>query len=214
MKTNLMKTNFLLALFCLSLFLGGCGLFGDKEEDTPVYFEAVETDYLAVPRGLNEPRRDRALVILGDKGGPGATVDSSNLPPRVQITDGSQNIYARVNFAARGSYLLVEDSLENVYMRLKQAIENGGMELLDENSTESSYDFFYADPPRPKQKKGFFKSMLFWRDDENLDYSGNYRATLESDDDETRIYLLDMESKSTSEGAADVVLSQVLEGLG
>jgi uncharacterized lipoprotein len=197
-----------------AVLLGGCGLFGDKEEDKPVYFEASETPYLAVPEGLNEPRRDQSLEVLGEQVPAGVAIDTSNRPPRVQITDGSQNPYSRINFGAQGSYLLVKDAPASVYSRLKQAIESSGMELLDQNDAAHSYDFYYADPPRPQQKRGFFKSMLFWRNDKPVDYSGNYRTRLEAAGEETRVYILDMEGKATSEGAADAVLGLVLETLG
>jgi uncharacterized lipoprotein len=203
--------NFLPATTAMLLMLTGCGLFGDKEEDKPVYFEAGETDYLKVPKGLNEPRRDQAMLIMGDKVPPGVEVESNSLPPLVQITDESQNPGSGIRYSARGSYLLIEDSLENVYQQLKQALESSGMELLDQNESDVTYDFYYADPPRPKQKKGFFKSMLFWRNNDPVDYSGNYRTRLESEGAKTRIYLLDMEGKSTTEGAADAVLGQVFK---
>jgi len=209
MKMNLTRIKYLSAPLCALLVLSGCGLFGDKEEDKPVYFEAAETAYLAAPEGLNEPRRDQALVIMGEKVPPGYEVDPTNLPPRVQITDESQNPNARIRFGAQGSYLLIDDLLESVYTRLKVAIESSGMELLDQNSAAVTYDFYYADPPRPKPKKGFFKSMLFWKNERTVDYSGNYRTRLETDGKQTRIYLLDMEGKSTSEGTADAVLGMV-----
>ena len=210
MSMNIKSQLLILAIITLSL--SGCGLFGDKEEDQPVYFEASETDYLSVPKGLNEPRRDQALVIMGDSS-PGQTIASSE-PPRVQSMDSSGNLLGGINYGSRGSYLLIQDSMGSVYERLKVAIESVGMELLDENSTESTHDLYYADSPRPQQKKGFFKSMLFWRKAEVVDYSGNYRTRLESDSTNTRIYLLDMQGENTSEGAADAILSQILEGLG
>ena len=211
---NMTKIVQILILAALLPLLGGCGLFGDKEEDKPVYFDASETEYLSVPNGLNEPRKDQALVIQGNKVPAGQQVDSSSLPPLVQITDESGNSSTGIRYGARGSYLLIEDSVESVYPQLKLAIESGGMELLDQNVTERTYDVYYADPPRPKQKKGFFKSMLFWRKGGVVDYSGNYRTQLESDGNNTRIYLLDMQGQSTSEGAAGAVLGQVLNGLG
>lgn len=201
------------AVFMLPV-LTGCGLFGDKEEDRPVYFEANETEYLAVPKGLNKPRRDKAMLILGDQTPAGMLVDSNSEPPLVQVKGSSGISGAGINYGARGNYLLIADSLESVYTRLKLAIESSGMELLDQNAARDSYDLYYADPPRPKPKKGFFKSMLFWKKAEVIDYSGNYRTRLEADGEKTRIYLTDMQGQSTSEGAADAVLGQVLEGLG
>lgn len=193
------------------LVLTGCGLFGDKEEDRPVYFEASETDYLTVPKGLNEPRRDKAMLILGNQVLAGVSIDSNSEPPRVQRVDGSDVTSSGVKYGARGSYLLIAGSVESVYTRLTQAIESSGMELLDQNEARSSCDLYYAHPPRSKQKKGFFKSMLFWRKGDFVDYSGNYRTQLESDGEMTRIYLQDMQGKSISEGAAEAILGQVLE---
>ena len=198
----------------MTLLLSGCGLFGDKEEDQPVYFDASETEFLAVPKGLTEPRRDQALVIKGEQVEPGFTIDSSSLPPRVQNAEGEDVDFSGINYGARGSYLLIPGTIADVYSQLKVAIEGSEMELLDENSGEGSYDVYYADPPRPKPKKGFFKSMLFWRGGKAIDYSGNYRTRLEADGEKTRIYLFDMEGQSTSEGAADAVLGRVLESLG
>ena len=207
------KTKFLMTATLL-LLLNGCGLFGDKEEDRPVYFEASETEYLAVPKGLNEPRRDQALEIMGERVAPGMTIDASSEPPRVQGAEGADVSFSGINYGAKGNYLLIDGSVGDVYSRLKDAIASTGMELLDENSAESSFDVYYADPPRPKPKKGFFKSMLFWKGNKATDYSGNYRTSLEADGDKTRIYLLNMQGQSTTEEAADVVLGHVLEGIG
>ena len=176
-------------LLVSAAMLGGCGLFGDKEEDVPVYYRASETAALDVPEDLNKPRTDQKLTIEGEAVAQAGAVTASNFPPRVQVSVQAENSTSAMKYGARGTYLVIEDTTDSVYRRLKFAIERSGFQLLGENQADLSYDLYYTEPPKPKPEKSFMQKMAFWNKVEVLNYSGSYRALLEAEGESTRIYL-------------------------
>ncbi len=62
--------------------------------------------------------------------------------------------------------------------------------------------------------RGFFGRLLFWRDDENPDYSGAYRTRLMEDAGKTRVYLLYDSGRAANTASAEHILGIFMERLG
>jgi uncharacterized lipoprotein len=197
----------LLALAALSV--SGCSWFKDRPAE---YLESDEGQALQLPEGLNAPRQV-SPVVIGIQEMRLPTGDELNpLPPRAASTAGGGDANAYLAWSASGAYLAVKDSTESVARRLRFAIERSGMNLT-ENNNEGSHRFEYRHTRVP-QEKTFFGKMAFWRDNLGPDYSGSYKVRLESDNDETRVYLILETGSPVSTNAAEHILGIFMERLG
>lgn len=189
--------------------LQACSWFRDKPAE---YLQSPEGIELQVPEGLDRPRPVNPVVIgVEDMRAPSGD-ELNPMPPRAAITAGRGDTNAYLAWSASGAYLAVKDTKDSVARRLRYAIERSGMSLL-ENNPDGAHRFEYRHVRVPVEK-GFFEKFLFWRDSLGPDYSGTYRARLEVDGDETRVYLDTGSGEPAPTNAVEHVLAIFMERLG
>ncbi|HKJ16384.1 MAG TPA: hypothetical protein VJ984_03425 [Xanthomonadales bacterium] len=199
-----------IGLIVCSLLLGGCGIFGDKEESEPEYYDAIEADPLKIPDNLDTPTTTSALIIEHQPL-PLPTTEMSAVPPRVLANQSTDDGNSIMRWSSEGVYILVDDSPNSVERRLEFVIQRSGMELLGEGG-DGGYRFYYEDV-RPGVDEGFFEKMAFWRADPP-DYSGSYLTLSQPDGTKTRIYLVYADGGEVPVEAAEHVLAILKQRLG
>ena len=196
-----------LGLLMLAI-LSGCTLFGNTE---PEYMASVEGEPLKIPEGLDEPAGPRPVVISVPLIRMPAGDELEPMPPRVVSTMGKQDTNTFMAWSAEGVYLKVLDTPESVARRLRFAIVNSGMTMLEADDS-GVYKFHYTQV-FPNQKTGFFSSMAFWKDGPP-NYSGIFMTKLKADGEDTRVYLLFGNGESVDTVGAEHVLAIFMERLG
>jgi len=203
MTTPLHRTAVTLILITI---LSGCSWFG---KDEPEYLDSTEIAPLKIPPDLDDPKGITSVVISV----PGMRMPAGDelepMPPQVVSTTGNQDTNARLTWSAEGVYLVVKDTPKSVAKRLRTAIENSGMALLEKDDS-GAYSFQY-DQPRSNDE-GFFSRMAFWRK-KAADYSGTYMTSLKADEDHTRVYLLLNTGESADAAGSEHILGVLMERL-
>lgn len=190
--------------------LSGCSLFGNNE---PEYLASVESYPLRVPEGLDDPT-GAAPVIIGvpDMRLP-AGDELEPMPPRVVSTAGREDANAYMAWSAKGAYLMVKDTTDNVAVRLLSVIEDSGMTmtLLEKDDGAGAHKFHYSQPKMADE--GFFSNMAFWRSDP-FDFSGTFMTRLRADGKNTRVYLLFGNGEPCDTAGSEHILGIFMEQLG
>ena len=183
-------------------------MFGNNE---PEYLASVEGEPLKIPEGLDTPNGPRPVVITVPQMRMPAGDELEPLPPRVVSTAGKQDTNAFMAWSAEGVYLMVKDTPDSVARRLRFAIVNSGMNMLERDDT-GGHKFHYTQVHLTTDE-GFFSSMAFWRD-KPVDYSGVFMTHLQADGENTRIYLLFGTGESVDTSGAEHILGIFMERLG
>ncbi len=169
-------------LVLVLLMAAGCSSDGRKRE----YYEAAETESLAIPEDLDTPSSSTALTI----GSPPMPLSSSALeavPPRISSTTSGIDANARLSWSAQGMYLLIDDTLDSAERRLDIVIDRSGMKNIRQDA-DGIHRFDYYQQ-FDKIDKGFFSRLAFWRRDKRADYSGSYQVYAQPDGEKTRVYI-------------------------
>jgi hypothetical protein len=191
--------------------ISGCSSFGNNE---PEYLASVETEPLRIPPGLDRPTSASPVLVSVPEMRMPAGDELEPAPPRVVSTAGQKDRNAYIAWSAEGAYLLVKDEPESVVRRLRAAIENSGMSML-EMSESGAHKFHYTQTPPVSADEGFFSRMAFWRDrPEYMNYSGTFMTSLRGDGQNTRVYLLFGSGEPVDVGGAEHILGIFMERLG
>jgi len=199
----------LLAIAVCTVLLTSCGMFRHKDKE-PLYYSAVEAEPLKIPPGLDRPTSGSALVIVT----PMAPLSHNEMkiaPPRISSQSTGGKYSSRILWSAEGAYLLVEDTKASVFRRLGLVIKRAGMSVSDTNP-EEGYRFEYWHEPE-KQDRGFFSKLAFWRDD-GPNYSGAYRAVMQADGENTRVFIKNADGTDADQAAVEHILNIIGERLG
>jgi uncharacterized lipoprotein len=198
-NTDLNTLKPLMLMIFTVLLAQGCSLFRDKP---PEYLDSQDGQSLQVPDDLDDVRFVSPILITGQQLRMPSGDELNPGPPRAASTGGG-DIDAFLAWSAEGVYLKVEDVPESVASRLAAVIEQAGMNML-EPAAVGTHRFAYTH--ERMDNRGFFEKMLFWRNEEEPDYSGTYRLRLEADRRDTRVFLLDETGGAVETGAAEHVL--------
>ncbi len=171
---------------------------------------SVEGAPLKIPAGLDDPTGPRPVVISVPLLRMPAGDELEPSPPRVVSTAGKQDTNTYMAWSAEGAYLMVKDTPESVARRLRSAIVNRGMTLL-ERGDSGALKFHYTQVFLSEE--GFFSSMAFWRDDPP-NYSGIFMMKLKADGGNTRVYLLFGNGEAVDTAGSEHVLGIFMERLG
>lgn len=197
---------FLFLVLVLSL-AAGCSSKDKRRE----YYDSKEMSPLNVPEELNEPSSASALVIpLSSVVLSASAMDPT--PPRISSTTSGIDENSSLNWSAQGMYLLVQDTRESAERRLGIVIERSGMSNIRKDQ-EGVYRFDYRHEPK-KIKRGFFKSLVFWRREKPQDYSGTYQVYSRPDGENTRIYIKYADGNACEPEVAEHVLAVLGARLG
>ncbi len=188
--------------------LSGCSFFGNNE---PEYMESVEAEPLTIPEGLDRPAGPRPVVITVPLLRMPAGDELEPMPPRVVSTAGKQDTNTYMAWSAEGAYLMVKDSSESVARRLRFAIVNSGMTMLEQDDT-GAHKFHYTQTFLGNDE-GFFSGMAFWRD-KPVDYSGVFMTKLKADGGNTRVFLLFGTGEAVDTAGAEHILGIFMDRLG
>ena len=191
----------------LIAILSGCSWFGKNE---PEYLASVETEPLKIPPGLDNPPRLTQVVISVPHMRMPAGDELEPMPPLVVSTAGKQDANSYMAWSAQGAYLFVKDTPESVARRLRFAIENSGMKMLERDDS-GSHKFHYKQ--NMKTDEGFFSHMAFWRSGP-VDYSGTFMTSLKADGENTRVYLLFGTGESVDTAGSEHILGIFMGRLG
>jgi hypothetical protein len=189
--------------------LSGCSFFGNNE---PEYMESMEAEPLTIPEGLDTPAGPRPVVITVPLLRMPAGDELEPMPPRVVSTAGKQDTNTYMAWSAEGAYLMVKDSPESVARRLRFAIVNSGMTMLEQDDT-GAHKFHYTQTFLGHDE-GFFSRMAFWRDNKPVDYSGVFMTKLKADGGNTRVFLLFGTGEAVDTAGAEHILGIFMERLG
>ncbi len=187
--------------------LSGCSSLRNSE---PEYLKSVEGPPLEIPQGMNGPDTSRAVVITVPQMRMPGGDELEPMPPRVVSTAGKQDTNSFMAWSAEGVYLMVKDTPESVARRLKFAIENSGMNVLERHDG-GAYKFHYTQIHL--SESGFFSRMAFWRDGP-IDYSGSFMTKLQPDGENTRVYLHFANGKEVDTAGAEHILGIFMERFG
>lgn len=193
--------------FLLAAVLTGCSLFGNNE---PEYLASEEVDPLKIPPGLDTPRGDAPVFISVPYMRMPAGDELEPKPPLVVSTAGKHDTNSYMAWSAEGAYLFVKDTPDSVARRLRFAIENSGMTMLQRDDS-GSHKFHYKQ--NMQTDEGFFSRMAFWRNDP-LDFSGTFMTNLRADGNNTRVYLLFGTGESVDTAGSEHILGIFMERLG
>lgn len=194
-------------LLLMIVALAGCSMFGNNE---PEYMASIEGEPLKIPAGLDTPTGPRPVLISVPLLRMPAGDELEPMPPRVVSTAGKQDTNTFMAWSAEGVYLKVKDTPESVVRRLRFAIVNSGMNMLERNDS-GAHKFHYTQ--RFRSDAGFFTSMAFWRD-KPVDYSGVFMTKLKQDGEDTRVYLLFGNGEEVDTAGAEHILGIFMERLG
>lgn len=198
-----------MALILIAVF-SGCSSFRNQE---PEYLASVEVAPLKVPPGLNNPTGPTPTIISVPQMRIPAGDELEPAPPRVVSTAGKQDANAFIAWSAEGAYLMVRDTPDSVARRLRHAIENSGMTML--NMSESGAHKFHYTQVNTQIDEGFFSRMAFWRDrPEYIDFSGTFMTSLRPDGQNTRVYLLFGTGEAVDTSGSEHILGIFMERLG
>ena len=197
------------ALILIAIF-SGCSSFRNKE---PEYLASVEAAPLKVPPGMNNPTGPSPVLISVPQMRIPAGDELEPAPPRVVSTAGKQDANAYIAWSAEGAYLMVKDTPDSVARRLRYAIENSGMTML--NVGDSGAHKFHYTQVHAESDEGFFSRMAFWRDrPEYIDFSGTFMTSLRPDGQDTRVYLLFGTGDPVDTAGSEHILGIFMERLG
>jgi uncharacterized lipoprotein len=191
----------------LIAILSGCSWFGKNE---PEYLASVEVEPLEIPPGLDNPVGPTQVVISAPHMRMPAGDELEPRPPLVVSTAGKQDANSYMAWSAQGAYLFVKDTPESVARRLRFAIENSGMKMLERNDS-GSHKFHYKQ--NMNTDEGFFSNMAFWRSGP-VEYSGTFMTSLKIDGENTRVYLLFGTGESVDTAGSEHILGIFMERLG
>lgn len=194
-------------LLLMIVALAGCSMFGNNE---PEYMASIEGEPLKIPAGLDTPTGPRPVLISVPLLRMPAGDELEPMPPRVVSTAGKQDTNTFMAWSAEGVYLKVKDTPESVARRIRFAIVNSGMNMLERNDA-GAHKFHYTQ--RFRSDAGFFTSMAFWRD-KPVDYSGVFMTKLKQDGEDTRVYLLFGNGEEVDTAGAEHILGIFMERLG
>lgn len=195
-------------MLLLVVVLSGCSWFGNNE---PEYVASVEYEPLQIPEGMDRPQGAVPPVIIPSPNMRKPSGDELEpLPPRVASTAGKTATDVYLAWSAEGAYLFVKDTPESVARRLRFAIENSGMTMLERDDS-GSHKFHYKQ--RMPEDEGVFSSMAFWRS-QPLDFSGTFMTQLKADGEDTRVYLLFGNGEPVDTAGTEHILGIFMERLG
>jgi len=203
--TNTFRLTALMLI--ITAVLSGCSLFGDKE---PEYMDAEEGAPLKIPEGLDAPAGLRPVTISVPMLRMPAGDELEPMPPLVVSTAGKQDTNTYMAWSAEGVYLMVKDTPESVARRLRFAIVNSGMTMLEMDES-GSHKFHYTQSVQ--KEKGFFSRMAFWRD-KPVNYSGTFITRLKADGEGTRVYLFFSNGEAVDTSGSEHILGIFMERLG
>lgn len=198
-------TLFLLAALML-LALAACS----KGQKRPEYYAASETAPLEIPEGLSKPDSSQALLIHTPYMPPPAMVMETK-PPRISSTTSGIDQNSRLNWSARGLYLLVEDTPDSAHRRVGFVLKNASMERIRVDE-EGVYRFDYYQTF--EDMGGFWKSMAFWSRDNREDYSGAYQVFVRPDGENARVFIKYADGTDCEPDAAEHLLDVIRTRLG
>lgn len=205
----LLRATVLVALIACLVSMGSCRLFRHKEKQ-PLYYSAVEAEPLVIPEGLDRPTSSSALVIVTPMA-PLPQKEMKIVPPRISSQSTGDKNASRVRWSAEGAYLQVPDTQESVYRRLGLVIQRSGMSLSDTHLDDGYFFEYWHDPKDPD--RGFFSKLAFWRDD-GPNFSGAYRAVIQADGENSRIFIKNADGSDADQAAAEHLLNIFGERLG
>ena len=111
-------------------------------------------------------------------------------------------------------YLLVEDTFQNVWLRVGRVLDSKGFSVEERNQAAGDYFIHYIDPFEEIQEDdGFFSGLAFWRDDEDEKPEEYFHIKLVSDAANTSVMVLDSEGERTSSDTAKRLLNLIQEQL-
>jgi len=199
-----------MTLILITVFLSGCSSWKNRE---PEYLASIEAPPLRVPPGLNNPTGPSPVLISVPEMRMPQGDELEPAPPRVVSTAGKQDANAHIAWSARGAYLMVKDTPDSVARRLRFAIVNSGMTMLQQG--ESGDHKFHYTQVQPENNEGFFSRMAFWRSrPDYLDFSGTFMTSLKPDGEDTRVYLLFGNGESVDTAGSEHILGIFMERLG
>lgn len=208
MITNSRLTTLLVMLLMIAV-LSACKSFGNNE---PEYMVSEEHEPLKIPEGMDPPVSLQPVLISVPMLRMPAGDELEPRPPRVVSTAGKQDTNTYMAWSAEGVYLMVKDSPDSVSRRLRYAISNSGMNMLQRNDETGGHKFHYTQV-FPEDNSGFFSSMAFWRE-RPLNYSGVFMTRLQADGEDTRVYLLFGTGESVDTTGAEHILGIFMDRLG
>lgn len=198
-----------LCILVLASLVSACSLFGNGE---PEYLGSVEVEPLLIPEGLDTPIPTEPVLVSVPEMRMPSGEELDPMPPLVANTAGQQDANAYIAWSAEGAYLFVKDTPDSVTGRLRYAIENTGMTLL-EFDQNGAHKFHYSQP-KNQLDEGFFSRMAFWRGDDQLDFSGTFMTNLRADGMNTRVYLLFGNGEPVDTAGTEHILGIFMERFG
>ncbi|RDI99790.1 hypothetical protein DVT68_02835 [Dyella solisilvae] len=152
------KSPLVVALPVLALsamLLSGCGMFRSQK----AWETAKQESPLEIPPGLDTPSSSAALVIPEQ----GANNPTSN--GATARLGGSSGTIA--------DGFVINDSVENTYRRVGQALENGDIgQVVAHDDDARTFTLSVVASDESTQKKGFFSSMFNGKSKETADAPG------------------------------------------
>jgi len=198
-------------LFILIAVFSGCSTFRDKE---PEYLASSEEPPLKIPPGMDNPTGPSPVLIAVPEMRIPEGDELDPMPPRVASTTGKLDTNAYLAWSSQGAYLMVKDTPDSVARRLRFAIVNSGMEMLEKGDS-GAYKFHYTQAPPASRDQGFFSRMAFWRSrPEVINFSGTFMTSLKPDGENTRVYLLFGNGEACDTAGSEHVLGIFMDRLG
>ena len=137
--------------------------------------EAEMLRRLMVKLGASEPRAERAVAV-------------PQAPEK-----------ARIDTAAGGSRLIVDESFDRAWRRVGLSLDRTGFTVEDRDRSQGIYFVRYVDPEAEAKSddKGLLSWLAFWRDDEKPKGGDRFRIHVEGQGDTSVVKVL------SAEGGAD-----------
>lgn len=196
------------ALFqALLLLLSACS----SDNRKPEYYDAIETEPLKIPEGLDAPGSTVALTIDYPRI-PLPAMEMVTMPPRISSTTSGIDANSSLNWSAQGMYLLIDDTFESAQRRAELVIQRSGMKKVTQDEKgvwRFEYYQVFGDGD-----EGFWSSLAFWRTNKQEDYSGAYQVYLEPDGEKTRVFIKYADGTDCEPDAAEHVLAVLGARLG
>lgn len=199
-----------LILVLATMLMAGCF----NRDRQPIYADSEEVPPLQVPVDLDEPRPRTAYTVPGYSLPELAARGNEDRPPRVLPSSEAERSRSHIRFGPTGLFLEVQDEADSVWRRLGFSLDRAGMSLREADESAMRYRFRLDHEP-VEADRSFWQRLTFWRGTEVIDYSGEYVAEIEAEEDElTRVALFDHNGDILDMDTAEYVLAVLRERLG
>ena len=155
--------------------------------------------------GLEAIMLNKIMVYLG--------LAEEEAKARLAAAKELQGVESRLVKARDGVSLVVSEPFSKAWRLVGLALDRVGFVVEDRNRSRGIYYVRYNDPLKGSEQGGWLSKLAFWRSDEKVDEAALYQVHVESEDDGSRVTVLDEEGQRLTSDTDLRILTLIKEQL-